>query len=239
MSNQKAKHINNTQRDEHNILYKLDGVSKHYGKDASLVKALDKVNLQINKKELTVITGDSGSGKTTLLNVLAGIVKPTSGNITFEQSIKIENLSRTEQLNFRREKIGYIYQNYNLIAELNILQNIRVASYLVDNPMDEVAVLKLVDLQQKAKSFPEQLSGGQQQRACIARALVKKPQVLLCDEPTGALDTQNAQKVIQIIKNLISQNGASVVMITHNPKIANLADHYVEISNGQIVKDTR
>lgn len=197
---------------------------------------LKNVDLEIFEKEFTIISGASGSGKSTLLNVLGGMLTATSGKVWWHDK-EITAMTEKEQTLYRGNTVGFVFQRYNLISDLTVEENVRIAASLVENPIPVTEVLDMVGLTDKAKSYPSQLSGGQQQRVCIARALVKRADILLCDEPTGALDTENAVHVISILKRISKEQGIPVIVITHNPSLVVLADHFIRISNGAIVDD--
>ena len=197
---------------------------------------LKNVDLEIYEKEFTVITGASGSGKSTLLNVLGGMLTASSGKVWWRDK-EITSMTEKEQTAYRGNTVGFVFQRYNLISDLTVEENIKIAASLVKNPLPVAKVLDMVGITDKAKSYPSQLSGGQQQRVCIARALVKRADILLCDEPTGALDTENAVHIITILKRIAKEQGIPVIVITHNPSLVVLADHFIKISNGIIVDD--
>lgn len=209
-----------------------------YNTGQNVTTAIKGIDLEICKGEFSLILGASGCGKTSLLNVMGAMLTPKQGQVLYNGT-DITKFSREQAANYRKENVGFVFQQYNLISDLNAKENIEVASSLVEGAYSAEEVLDMVGLLDKAKNHPGQMSGGEQQRVCIARALVKKPQLLLCDEPTGALDTENAIRVMEILQGLVKQHGIPVVMITHNPDFSSLADHYILMSNGKIVEDFR
>lgn len=200
--------------------------------------AVNNLNLDICENEFTLILGASGCGKTSLLNTIGSMLTPNCGSIIYN-GVDVTKFSKREATNYRKNVVGFIFQQYNLISDLTVKENIEIASSLVKDSYTTEEVLDLVGLSDKAKNYPGQLSGGQQQRVCIARALVKKPKLLLCDEPTGALNSENATHIMQILKDLVNIKHVPVVMITHNSNFAALADHCVLMSNGQVIEERR
>lgn len=213
-------------------------LKKYYGSGDTLVKALDGVDLSVELGEFVAIVGTSGSGKSTLLHMLGGLDRPTSGKVWVDG--KDISLLKDEQLTiFRRRKIGFVFQSYNLVPVLNVYENIVLPVELDGNPVDAKYVediIEILGLKQKKFSLPSQLSGGQQQRVAIARALAAKPAILLADEPTGNLDSVTSQDVLSLLKVTSSRFGQTVVMITHNEEIAQMADRIVRIEDGKITK---
>lgn len=209
-----------------------------YKTGQNVTTAIKGLDLDICRGEFSLILGASGCGKTSLLNVMGAMLTPKQGQVLYDGK-DITKFSREQASNYRKETVGFVFQQYNLISDLNAKENIEVASSLVEGAYPAKQVLDMVGLSSKAKNYPGQMSGGEQQRVCIARALVKKPKLLLCDEPTGALDTENAIRVMEILQNLVKQHNIPVVMITHNPDFSSLADHYILMSNGKIVEDFR
>lgn len=209
----------------------VDYVTKH--RVSHIVKNL---NIMINEKEFSIIYGSSGCGKTTLINALGGMLKPASGSILWKGK-SIVGMSDKELTKYRRNNIGFIFQKYNLINDLTAEENIRIVAALVNDPLSCSEVLDMVGLANKAQKYPPQLSGGEQQRVCIARALVKRAEMIICDEPTGALDTENALQVVRILQRLTKEQGTSVLMITHNQNFFALADHSFVMKDGQIVDE--
>lgn len=214
-------------------------LKKYYGKDESLVKALDDVNVSIEEGQFAAIIGTSGSGKSTLLNMLGGLDVPTSGSVQIEGN-KLEEMSEEQLTVFRRKRIGFIFQNYNLIPYLTAYENI-VLPVRLDGKKEDKKFLKeivnFLELDGKLFNYPSHLSGGQQQRVAIARALITKPALLLCDEPTGNLDSRTSDKVIDLLKMTSEKFHQTIVMITHNPEIAQKADRRIRIEDGRIQSD--
>ena len=214
-------------------------LKKYYGKDESLVKALDDVNVSIEEGQFAAVIGTSGSGKSTLLNVLGGLDVPTSGSVQIEGN-KLEEMSEEQLTVFRRKRIGFIFQNYNLIPYLTAYENI-VLPVRLDGKKEDKKFLKeivnFLELDGKLSNYPSHLSGGQQQRVAIARALITKPALLLCDEPTGNLDSRTSDKVIDLLKMTSEKFHQTIVMITHNPEIAQKADRWIRIEDGRIQSD--
>lgn len=207
--------------------------SKFYGKGVATVKANDKINFSIKEREFTVIVGPSGAGKSTLLHILGGMDSPNEGEVIIDGT-DIARLDEKELTVYRREDIGFIFQNYNLIPNLTALENVEMAAELVDNSLDPKEVIESVGLSHRADNFPAQLSGGEQQRVAIARALVKKPKLLLCDEPTGALDYETGKQVLTLLRESKDLYGATVLVITHNQAITPMADRVIEIGDAQV-----
>ncbi len=211
-------------------------LKKYYGKDESLVKALDDVSVSIENGEFIAIIGTSGSGKSTLLNMLGGLDVPTSGNVTIEEN-HLENMTEEQLTVFRRKRIGFIFQNYNLIPYLTAYENIVLPVRLDGKKEDKELLNKIahfLDLDGKLKKYPSHMSGGQQQRVAIARALISKPAIILADEPTGNLDSKTTDKVIDLLKMTSETFKQTIVMITHNPEIAEKADRKIRIEDGRI-----
>ncbi|HAB61938.1 MAG TPA: ABC transporter ATP-binding protein [Lachnospiraceae bacterium] len=210
---------------------------KYYGKDENEVRALDGVNLSIMKGSFTAIVGTSGSGKSTLLHMLGGLDRPTSGSVIVDGK-EIFRLKDEELTIFRRRKIGFIFQNYNLVPVLNVYENIVLPIELDGNKVDESYVndiIKTLGLEKKLNSLPNNLSGGQQQRVAIARALASKPAIILADEPTGNLDSKTSMDVMGLLKVTSAKFKQTIVMITHNDEISQLADCIIRIEDGKIV----
>lgn len=211
-------------------------LKKYYGKDESLVKALDDVNVSVENGQFVAVIGTSGSGKSTLLNMLGGLDTPTSGGVSVENQ-SLENMSEEQLTVFRRKRIGFIFQNYNLIPYLTAYENI-VLPVRLDGKMEDKKFLKeithFLELDGKLANYPSHLSGGQQQRVAIARALISKPAIILADEPTGNLDSCTSDKVIDLLKTTSEKFHQTIVMITHNPEIAEKADVRIRIEDGKI-----
>ena len=206
---------------------------KHYGEGETLVNALDGVSLSLGEGRIYVILGPSGSGKSTLLNMIGGLDSLDSGEIT----ISGRNISRSDKkkmTDYRREDVGFVFQFYNLIPDLTVQENIQVVADIAKQPMDIEEVMKALDIDKYKNRFPKELSGGQQQRVAIARALIKNPKVLLCDELTGALDSKSSRNVLKFIEKVNEQFKTTIIIITHNEAIADMADTVIRIKDGQV-----
>lgn len=197
------------------------------------VEALKDASFEVEKGEICVIVGQSGAGKTTLLNILGGMDKLTSGEIELEDK-KVSELNKRQLATYRRQDIGFVFQFYNLIPNLTAIENIEIATQLSKDPMDPEEVLKLVGLKDRRDNFPAQLSGGEQQRVSIARALAKNPKLLLCDEPTGALDYETGKAVLKLLQDCSRKNKMTVIIITHNQALTAMADRIIKVKNGHI-----
>lgn len=217
-------------------ILKTTNLKKYYGKGESLVKALDDVNVTVESGQFVAVIGTSGSGKSTLLNMLGGLDSPTSGSVSVEDK-SIEKMSGEQLTVFRRQRIGFIFQNYNLIPYLTAYENI-VLPVRLDGRTEDVKfleeIVQFLELEGKLKNYPGHLSGGQQQRVAIARALISKPAIILADEPTGNLDSRTGDKVIDLLKMTAGKFRQTIVMITHNPEIAEKADVKIRIEDGRI-----
>lgn len=211
----------------------ISNVSKFYGKNNE-VKALDNVSLQLFMGQNVVILGASGSGKSTLLNLIGGMDTVSEGSINIA-GVDITNLSEKTFARYRREVVGFIFQFYNLMPNLTVLENVELAELAGGLKAEDL--VKLVGLEEKKDNFPSQLSGGEQQRVSIARALVKNPTVLLCDEPTGSLDSKTGKKIIKLLLETNKDKNKIVVIVTHNANIAEVADRVIKISDGKIISD--
>ncbi|GAF36081.1 ABC transporter ATP-binding protein [Lentilactobacillus farraginis] len=210
--------------------------SKIYGSGEQEVRANDNVNFTISKGELTVIVGASGAGKSTLLNILGGMDSPTKGQVIINGK-DIANYSSRKMTTFRRRSIGFVFQFYNLIPNLTALENVELASQISPDALDVKKVMADVGLKQRMANFPAQLSGGEQQRVAIARAIAKNPELLLCDEPTGALDYQTGKSILTLLQNFSRQTKKNVIIVTHNGMIKSMADHVIEIGDGKVKQD--
>ena len=210
-------------------------VVKQYQMGEVTITALDKTNFSIEKGELVVIVGPSGAGKTTALNILGGMDTATSGAVKIDGK-DISNLKPKELTKYRRDDIGFVFQFYNLVPNLTALENVELAMQICKNPLDAGKVLKEVGLEDRMGNFPAQLSGGEQQRVSIARALAKNPKLLLCDEPTGALDYNTGKAILKLLQNMCREKGMTVIVITHNQALAPMADRLIHIKNGQVSK---
>ncbi|MDO5423135.1 MAG: ABC transporter ATP-binding protein [Eubacteriales bacterium] len=221
-------------------LLRCEGVRKVYGSGKNSVTALDGIDLSVEKGEFTALVGASGSGKSTLLHILGSVEQPTEGKV-FVEGTDISTMNRTQAAIFRRRKVGLVYQFYNLIPTLTIRKNI-LMPLLLDkrkpNPEYFEQVVRTLGIAEKLESLPNQLSGGQQQRAAIARSLIYRPAILLCDEPTGNLDRKNSREVVELLKRSNRNLNQTVLLITHDEKIALEADRIVTIEDGRILHDT-
>ncbi|MGA2254271.1 MAG: ABC transporter ATP-binding protein [Thermoguttaceae bacterium] len=216
-------------------LLRLENVSKTFQMGEVSVDALRDVSLDIHRGELVVMAGPSGSGKTTILNLIGGLDSVTSGRLWFGDR-EITRFTSAELTRYRRETVGFIFQFYNLVPNLTAAENVMVATELSRDPMAVPEALRLVGLEERMQHFPSQLSGGEQQRVAIARAVAKNPSILLCDEPTGALDFATGKLVLRTLVDLNRQLGKTVVLITHNSAIAPMADRVVRLRSGQVVE---
>ena len=198
-----------------------------------MIKALDSVSFDIDKGELTVILGPSGAGKTTILNILGGMDSVTSGNVIID-NVDISKYNNRKLTDYRRYDIGFVFQFYNLVGNLTALENVSLASQICKHPMDSSEALKRVGLLNRKDHFPAQLSGGEQQRVSIARAIAKNPKILLCDEPTGALDSKTGKKIIELLQDTCHKTKTTTIIITHNAVIADIADKVIRVKNGKI-----
>lgn len=212
------------------------GLSKVYGSGDSQVTALKNVDLDIRQGEFIVLLGPSGSGKSTLLNILGGLDAPTSGSAKWRDH-QLTGAGDDALTTYRREHVGFVFQFYNLIPSLSVEENVRLVAQIASDPMDTREALELVGLSHRARHFPSQLSGGEQQRVAVARAIVKRPDILLCDEPTGALDVDTGRLVLAAIARVNAQLGTTTIVITHNSAIAGMADRVLRLSGGCIVKE--
>lgn len=208
-------------------------VSKTYQSGEVIVKAVDDVNLSIHRQEFTVILGPSGAGKTTILNLLGGMDLCSGGNIIIDGT-SISSYNRRELTDYRRNQVGFVFQFYNLVPNLTALENVSLASQVCLNPLDPREVLTKVGLGHRMNNFPSQLSGGEQQRVAIARALAKNPKLILCDEPTGALDSVTGKQVMQVLWEVSTQLGQTLIIVTHNAEIAKAAQKTIHMHNGTI-----
>ncbi len=220
--------------DDLETLYSVENVSKTYIMGDVEVVALRDVSITIRKGELVVILGASGSGKSTLLNILGGLDTPTHGRIRF-RTTELTAATERQRTEYRRASVGYVFQFYNLIPSLTARENVQLVTDLSSDPLNVEDALQLVGLQERMDHFPSQLSGGEQQRVAIARAIAKRPDVLLCDEPTGALDLATGIIVLDVIEQIHQRYDTTVVLITHNASIAKMADRVVQMCSGEII----
>jgi len=214
----------------------ISNIKKHFGEGDSRVEVLKGISFELNKGEFCVLLGPSGSGKSTLLNIIGGIDNADSGYISIGGE-KTADMNEKALTLYRRKHLGYIFQMYNLIPNLNIKENVEVGAYLSDNPLDVDEILKTLGLYEHRHKLPNQLSGGQQQRTAIGRAIVKNPDILLCDEPTGALDYNTSKEILKLIETVNQKYGSTIIMVTHNDAIKNMADRVVKLRDGVIRKN--
>lgn len=219
-----------------NVFLEIKNIKKHFGEGESRVEVLKGIDIEIEKGEFCVLLGPSGSGKSTLLNIIGGIDAADEGYISINGE-KTADMNEKALTLYRRKHLGYIFQMYNLIPNLNIKENIEVGAYLSDNPLDVDDLLKTLGLYGHRHKLPNQLSGGQQQRTAIGRAIVKNPDILLCDEPTGALDYNTSKEILQLIEDVNKKYGNTIVMVTHNDAIKQMADRVVKLRDGMIRKN--
>ncbi|SHJ41322.1 putative ABC transport system ATP-binding protein [Clostridium cavendishii DSM 21758] len=220
-------------------ILKVEGLKKYYGKGDNLVKALDDVSFSVNKGEFVAIVGASGSGKSTLLHLIGGLDRPTEGSVTINND-SIYNLNDNQLSIFRRRNIGFIFQFFNLIPVLDVEENIALPSLLDNEKVDKeylAGIIKMLGLEERKNHIPSELSGGQQQRVSIARALINKPSIVLADEPTGNLDSKNSREVVELLKVTAKKYNQTLILITHDLKVAEQADRVVTISDGKILSD--
>ena len=215
------------------MFIEINGIKKHYGEGDNRVEVLDRINFSLEKGEFLVLLGPSGSGKSTLLNIIGGIDSADEGYISIGGE-KTAEMNEKELTKYRRIHLGYIFQQYNLIPNLNVKENVEVGAFLSENPLDVDDLLKTLGLYEHRHKLPNQLSGGQQQRASIGRAIVKNPDILLCDEPTGALDYNTSKEILKLIETINHKYGNTIIMVTHNDAIRLMADRVIKIRDGKI-----
>lgn len=218
------------------VFLEIKNIKKHFGEGESRVEVLKGIDIEIEKGEFCVLLGPSGSGKSTLLNIIGGIDAADEGYISINGE-KTADMNEKALTLYRRKHLDYIFQMYNLIPNLNIKENIEVGAYLSDNPLDVDDLLKTLGLYEHRHKLPNQLSGGQQQRTAIGRAIVKNPDILLCDEPTGALDYNTSKEILQLIEDVNKKYGNTIIMVTHNDAIKQMADRVVKLRDGMIRKN--
>lgn len=219
-----------------NVFLEIKNIKKHFGEGESRVEVLKGIDIEIEKGEFCVLLGPSGSGKSTLLNIIGGIDAADEGYISINGE-KTADMNEKALTLYRRKHLGYIFQMYNLIPNLNIKENIEVGAYLSDNPLDVDDLLKTLGLYEHRHKLPNQLSGGQQQSTAIGRAIVKNPDILLCDEPTGALDYNTSKEILKLIEDVNKKYGNTIIMVTHNDAIKQMADRVVKLRDGMIRKN--
>ncbi|WP_294825362.1 ABC transporter ATP-binding protein [uncultured Eubacterium sp.] len=214
----------------------INGIKKHFGAGDNKIEVLKGIDLEIEKGEMCVLLGPSGSGKSTLLNIIGAIESADEGTITVNGE-KIRLKSEKQLTLYRRKHLGYVFQMYNLIPNLTVRENIEVGAYLSDNPLDIDELMAILGISDQADKLPSQLSGGQQQRTSIGRAIVKNPDILLCDEPTGALDYNTSKEILKLLEDVNQKYGNTVIMVTHNDAIKNMADRVFTLRDGEIRKN--
>ena len=218
------------------MFLEIQDLKKSFGQGEAKTEVLKGINFSVEKGEICVLLGPSGSGKSTLLNIIGGIDSADSGYISINGE-KTADMNEKALTNYRRRHLGYVFQMYNLIPNLNVKENIEVGAYLRDKSLDIDELLKTLGLYEHRHKLPNQLSGGQQQRTAIGRAIVKNPDILLCDEPTGALDYNTSKEILKLIEDVNQKYGNTVIMVTHNDAIKNMADRVIKLRDGQIRKD--
>ncbi len=214
----------------------IKDLKKSFGTGEARQEVLRGMNFSVKKGEFCVLLGPSGSGKSTLLNIIGGIDTPDSGFVSINGD-KLKDMDEKQLTIYRRKHLGYVFQMYNLIPNLNVKENIEVGAYLSDNPLNVEEVLTTLGLQEHKYKYPNQLSGGQQQRVSIGRAVVKNPDILMCDEPTGALDYKTSKEILSLIEECNKKYGNTVIMVTHNEAIKNMSDHIIKLRDGVVRKD--
>ena len=212
---------------------KFDKVTKDYHSGEVTIRALSDASFEVEKGEICVIVGESGAGKTTLLNILGGMDSLTSGSVTVD-GVDISKFNKRQLTDYRRYDIGFVFQFYNLIPNLTAIENVEIAARLSKDSLDAAAVLEQVGLKDRTGNFPAQLSGGEQQRVAIARALAKRPKLLLCDEPTGALDYKTGKSILKLLQDTSRANNMTVIIITHNHALTAMADRVISVKSGEI-----
>lgn len=214
----------------------INGIKKHFGAGDNKIEVLKGIDLEIEKGEMCVLLGPSGSGKSTLLNIIGAIESADEGTITVNGE-KTRLMSEKQLTQYRRKHLGYVFQMYNLIPNLTVRENIELGAYLSDNPLDIDELMATLGIIDQADKLPSQLSGGQQQRTSIGRAIVKNPDILLCDEPTGALDYNTSKEILKLLEDVNQKYGNTVIMVTHNDAIKNMADRIFTLRDGEIRKN--
>ena len=215
----------------------FQNVGKTYRMGEVAINALHDASFTVEKGELVVIVGPSGDGKTTLLNILGGMDTLTEGKV-FLDGREISALNRKELTTYRRHDVGFVFQFYNLVGNLTAVENVELANQICRDPLDAEMIMRKVGLEERMKNFPSQLSGGEQQRVAIARALAKNPKLLLCDEPTGALDYQTGKTILKLLQDTGRETGMTVIIITHNAALTDMADRVIRVKNGTVVSET-
>ena len=215
------------------MFLEIKGIKKHYGEGESRVEVLNGIDIEVNKGEIVVLLGPSGSGKSTLLNIIGGIDDADEGYISIDGE-KTADMNEKRLTQYRRKHLGYVFQMYNLIPNLTVRENIEVGAYLSDKALDTDEILNTLGLSDHVDKKPNQLSGGQQQRTSIGRAIIKNPDILLCDEPTGALDYNTGKAILKLLQDTCRNNGMTVIVITHNLALTAMGDKVIKIKNGRV-----
>lgn len=218
------------------MFLEIKGIKKHYGEGESRVEVLNGIDIEVNKGEIVVLLGPSGSGKSTLLNIIGGIDDADEGYISIDGE-KTADMNEKRLTQYRRKHLGYVFQMYNLIPNLTVRENIEVGAYLSDKALDTDEILNTLGLSDHVDKKPNQLSGGQQQRTSIGRAIIKNPDILLCDEPTGALDYNTSKDILKLIEDVNKKYGNTIIIVTHNDAIKNMADRVIKLRDGMIRKN--
>lgn len=221
-----------------NTMVQATDLCKYFGSGGTLVKAIDKISFSIDKGSFTIILGPSGAGKTTLLNLLGGMDSATDGNLVVDGE-DLVGMKNKELTLYRRNKVGFVFQFYNLMPNLTALENVELASEICKDAYDPMEILEKVGLEERASAFPTTLSGGEQQRVSIARAIAKNPQILLCDEPTGALDYKTGKEILRLLHDMSKKEGKTVILVTHNSALKDMGDKVIKVKNGKIESEIR
>lgn len=221
-----------------NVMVQATDLCKYFGSGGTLVKAIDKISFSIDKGSFTIILGPSGAGKTTLLNLLGGMDSATDGNLVVDGE-DLVGMKNKELTLYRRNKVGFVFQFYNLMPNLTALENIELASEICKDAYDPMEILEKVGLEERAGAFPTTLSGGEQQRVSIARAIAKNPQILLCDEPTGALDYKTGKEILRLLHDMSKKEGKTVILVTHNSALKDMGDKVIKVKNGKIESEIK
>lgn len=221
-----------------NVMVQATDLCRYFGSGGTLVKAIDKISFSIDKGSFTIILGPSGAGKTTLLNLLGGMDSATDGNLVVDGE-DLVGMRKKELTLYRRNKVGFVFQFYNLMPNLTALENVELASEICKDAYDPMEILEKVGLEERASAFPTTLSGGEQQRVSIARAIAKNPQILLCDEPTGALDYKTGKEILRLLHDMSKREGKTVILVTHNSALKDMGDKVIKVKNGKIESEIK
>lgn len=221
-----------------NVMVQATDLCKYFGSGGTLVKAIDKISFSIDKGSFTIILGPSGAGKTTLLNLLGGMDSATDGNLVVDGE-DLVGMKNKELTLYRRNKVGFVFQFYNLMPNLTALENVELASEICKDAYDPMEILEKVGLEERASAFPTTLSGGEQQRVSIARAIAKNPQILLCDEPTGALDYKTGKEILRLLHDMSKKEGKTVILVTHNSALKDMGDKVIKVKSGKIESEIK